>query len=112
MNVATTILDIIHLPLSYLKHNVSETGVCLRLQVDATQSTELLPVSGTEQVPSEDGDRIQSPKMDNAQNCDRYINIPPSHTYRSYSHRRFVLLKGGQCKFFEFVANIICFPNH
>jgi hypothetical protein len=30
-------LDIIHCPFSNLKHNVSETGFCLRLQVEPTQ---------------------------------------------------------------------------
>jgi hypothetical protein len=30
-------MDIIHRPVFYLKHNVSETGFCLRLQVDPTQ---------------------------------------------------------------------------
>jgi hypothetical protein len=32
-----TILDIIHRPVFYLKHNVSETGFCLRLHVETTQ---------------------------------------------------------------------------
>jgi hypothetical protein len=54
---------------------------------------ELVSVSGPETLGSpEDGDRIQSPKryvfkikdrtMDNVQNCDSYINIPWSQTYR------------------------------
>jgi hypothetical protein len=30
--IAITILDIIHRSVFYLKHNVSETGFCLRLQ--------------------------------------------------------------------------------
>jgi hypothetical protein len=30
-------LDIIHRPARYLKHDVSETGFCLRLQVVSTQ---------------------------------------------------------------------------
>jgi hypothetical protein len=32
-----TILDIIHRPVFYLKHNVSEDGFCSRFQVEATQ---------------------------------------------------------------------------
>jgi hypothetical protein len=34
-------LDIIHRPAFILKHNVSETGFCLRLQV---KSTQLVPI--------------------------------------------------------------------
>jgi hypothetical protein len=30
-------VDIIHRPVFYLNHNVSETGFCLRLQVEPTQ---------------------------------------------------------------------------
>jgi hypothetical protein len=30
-------LDIIHRPALYLKHDISETGFCLRLQVETTQ---------------------------------------------------------------------------
>jgi hypothetical protein len=30
-------LDIIHRPVFYLEHNVSETGFCLRLQVEPTK---------------------------------------------------------------------------
>jgi hypothetical protein len=51
---------------------------------------EEVAVGPTEQVPPEDGDRIQSPKrrvlknrkIDNVRNCDSYINIPSSETYR------------------------------
>jgi hypothetical protein len=32
-----TILDIIHRPVFYLKHHVSEAGFCLRLKVEPTQ---------------------------------------------------------------------------
>jgi hypothetical protein len=49
MNINITILDIIHRPVFYLKHDVSETGLCLRLQVELlsrTQSTELVSVNG------------------------------------------------------------------
>jgi hypothetical protein len=49
--VATNImfLDIIHPSVLYKKHDVSETGFCLRLQVKLiswTQSIELVPISG------------------------------------------------------------------
>jgi hypothetical protein len=37
INITFTILDIIHRPVLYLKHNVSETGFYLRLQVEPTQ---------------------------------------------------------------------------
>jgi hypothetical protein len=37
VTIATTIRDIIHRPAFYLKHNVWETGFCLRLQVEPTQ---------------------------------------------------------------------------
>jgi hypothetical protein len=36
--IANTVLDIIHHPVFYLKHNVTETGFCLRLQAEHTQS--------------------------------------------------------------------------
>jgi hypothetical protein len=36
INITVTILDIIHLPV-FLKHNVSETGFCLRLLVETIQ---------------------------------------------------------------------------
>jgi hypothetical protein len=52
INTIIVFLDIIHIPLFYLKYNVSETGFCLRLQVKAyfiwTQLIDLLPVSGPE----------------------------------------------------------------
>jgi hypothetical protein len=51
INTIIQFLDIIHLPVFYLKQNVSETGFCLRLVY--AQLNRLLP---------EDGDRIQSPK--------------------------------------------------
>jgi hypothetical protein len=41
--VTFTILNIIHCPVFYLKHNVSETGFRLCLQVEYTQSD---PVDG------------------------------------------------------------------
>jgi hypothetical protein len=36
-NTTLTILDIIRRPVFYLKHNVSETGFCLRLQMRPTK---------------------------------------------------------------------------
>jgi hypothetical protein len=36
-DITVIILDIIYLSVSYLKHNVSESGFCLRLQVEPTQ---------------------------------------------------------------------------
>jgi hypothetical protein len=35
--ITITILDIVHRLVSYLKLNISETGICLRLQVEPTQ---------------------------------------------------------------------------
>jgi hypothetical protein len=35
-SVHITILDIIHRPVLYLNHDISETGFCLRLQVEPT----------------------------------------------------------------------------
>jgi hypothetical protein len=37
INITITILNIIHLPIFYLKQNVSETELSLRLQVEPTQ---------------------------------------------------------------------------
>jgi hypothetical protein len=37
INIIIKILDIIHNNVFYLKHKVSETGFCLRLQVEPTQ---------------------------------------------------------------------------
>jgi hypothetical protein len=48
-NITNTILYIFHGPGFYLKHNISETGFCLRLQVVPIQwaeQTELVPVYG------------------------------------------------------------------
>jgi hypothetical protein len=35
--ITITILDIIHRPVFYLKQDFSDTGFCLRLQVEPTQ---------------------------------------------------------------------------
>jgi hypothetical protein len=63
MTLTIRILDIIHRPFFYLKHDVSETGFCLRLQVISIQFVPIgiVPVSGagpdpetgTEQLPPE-----------------------------------------------------------
>jgi hypothetical protein len=37
LNITITFEDIIHCFVFYLKHNVSETGLCLHLQMKATQ---------------------------------------------------------------------------
>jgi hypothetical protein len=44
--VTITILDIIQLPVFYLKHDVSETGFCLRLQVEHLSGDRLAPLIG------------------------------------------------------------------
>jgi hypothetical protein len=51
MNIIITILDIIHRPGFYLKHDVSEAGFCLRLQVEPTRLGS-----------PEDGNRIYPPE--------------------------------------------------
>jgi hypothetical protein len=37
VNITITIMDIIHCPVFYSKHNVSETAFCLNLQVEPAQ---------------------------------------------------------------------------
>jgi hypothetical protein len=37
INITITILNNIHRPVFYLKHDVSDTEFCLRLQVESTQ---------------------------------------------------------------------------
>jgi hypothetical protein len=37
INITITVLDIIHRPVFYLKHNFKETGFCLSLQMETTQ---------------------------------------------------------------------------
>jgi hypothetical protein len=55
-----TILDIIHRPLFYLKHNDSEIGFYLRFQVAPTQFDSIARASPL--LRSEDVDRMLSPK--------------------------------------------------
>jgi hypothetical protein len=59
--------DIIYCPVFYLIHNISATGLCLRLkeeptQLGPTERPRLVLLVATEWVPTEDGDRMQSPK--------------------------------------------------
>jgi hypothetical protein len=80
-----------HCAVYFSKHNISETGVCLHLQVKPTQ------------LGPKDGNRIQSPKgcvlknkqdgvldkdktMDNVQKHSICTNVPSSQTFRSYLH--------------------------
>jgi hypothetical protein len=60
--IAVTILNIIHRPVFCLKHNVSETGFCLLVQVEPTQ---LSPIDRSSPClrPPADGERIQSQKQ-------------------------------------------------
>jgi hypothetical protein len=83
INITITILDIIHRPVFYLKHDVSKTGFYFRLQAETSQMGPIdraslclllvvLLVSGdrvylcllrpSEYVPPEEGDIIQSLK--------------------------------------------------
>jgi hypothetical protein len=74
MNIRITILDIIHSLVFYLKCNVSETGLCLHLQVEHIQLDPLdrdtlsgdrgylYLLARTKYVLPEYGDRMQSPK--------------------------------------------------
>jgi hypothetical protein len=36
-DITVAVLDIIHRPVLYFKHNVSETGLCFRIQAELTQ---------------------------------------------------------------------------
>jgi hypothetical protein len=65
INITITVLHIIHCPAFYLKHDVSETGFRLRLQVETTQASP---------VPPEDVDIIQCPKR-------RVLNKRKDHAY-------------------------------
>jgi hypothetical protein len=56
-------MDIIHRPVIYLKHDISDTGFCLHLQVEPTQ---LRPIYRTSLCL-----------------CDSYIIILSSQVYRS-----------------------------
>jgi hypothetical protein len=63
--VTITILDIIHHPVFDLKHDVSKTGFCLRLQAGPTQLSPIYSYRLRQrlaQVPLEGGDRIHFPK--------------------------------------------------
>jgi hypothetical protein len=70
-------MEIIQLPIFCLKHNGSETGFYLRLHVEPTQLGPINTASLRNVV-----FQIKDRMMDNVQNCDNYINIPASQTYR------------------------------
>jgi hypothetical protein len=83
INITIAILDIIHRPVFYLKHDVSESGFWI-LQVEPTQMGPIGRVSLCVLGPPEDWDRIESPKHrvlnkrpddEYVQNCDNYIRI-------------------------------------
>jgi hypothetical protein len=79
VNITITILNIIHRPLFYLKHDISETGSHLRFRLERTH---LWPIDRAT-IYLRTGDRIQSPKSCvlnkrtkvNVQNCDSYIPV-------------------------------------
>jgi hypothetical protein len=65
-------LDIIHYTLFYLKHNVLETGFCIRIQAEPTQ---LGPIDRASvfrfHLKTETESTLRNDRtMDNAQNCD------------------------------------------
>jgi hypothetical protein len=89
-----------HYPSScfYLKHSVSETGFCLRLNVKTTQ---LGPSDRASPYLPRSGDKIQSPKsyvlnknrtIFNVQKYNIYINVPSSQHFRSYLEKLFFFL--------------------
>jgi hypothetical protein len=88
--LCVTVLDIIHRPVLYLKHDVSETGLCLHLKVNLARRQRLALFGPSKLVQREDGNRIQSTKrfvfnkrtMDSVQNCDSYMNTQFSQTYK------------------------------
>jgi hypothetical protein len=67
INIAITILDIIHRPVFYLKDDVSETGFCLCLQLEPVQvgqyKNQSLSPEPPENISPEYGNIIQSPKF-------------------------------------------------
>jgi hypothetical protein len=60
INKTITILDIIHRHVSNLGHNIRESVLCLRLQVDRSGDRDCL-LAPVEQIPLNDGDTIHSP---------------------------------------------------
>jgi hypothetical protein len=96
LKIRNTILHIIHRSAFYLEHDVSETGFCLRLQVEPTQFGPIdwasLYPDQNEKVPPENGDRMQSPKCCVLNKTGRWImprtvivilrHHRPSQTYR------------------------------
>jgi hypothetical protein len=61
-----TILDIIHRPVFYLKHDVSETEICLRLQMEPSQLDPIDRASLSLSLSLRTGERT----MDSTRNCD------------------------------------------
>jgi hypothetical protein len=80
-----TILYIIHRLSSFKENGISATGLCHRHQMGPTQMGtigRLHPKIETESLPRNVEYSIDDRKMDNIQDCDSYINIPSSQTYR------------------------------
>jgi hypothetical protein len=102
--ITITILDIIHHHIFYLKHDVSDTRFGFRLQVETTPlgpiyrasifvETEASPIYWAQlsgfhlkiEIKSSPRNvvlQVKDRTMDNVRNCDSYINIPSSQTYR------------------------------
>jgi hypothetical protein len=93
-------VDIIHPPVFYLKHDISETGFWLRLQVEHTQlvsidrASHCDPETETSSISKAQLSRLHLKTrtesslryvVDNVQNCDCYINTPSSQTHRYQS---------------------------
>jgi hypothetical protein len=79
MYITITILYIIRHLVSCLKHIVSETGFFLHRQAEPTQFGPIDIVSLCLQIVVF---QIKNRTMDDIQNCDSYINISLSQTYR------------------------------
>jgi hypothetical protein len=65
ISITITVLDIIHLSVCYLEHNVLKTGVCVCLQLELTQVSPVNRASLCLRIPEQfypDADRTQSPK--------------------------------------------------
>jgi hypothetical protein len=61
MNTIIMFLDIIHRPVFSLKHNVLETGFCLRFQVEPTQWGPIDRPSPYLRTPAPTQDRVYKP---------------------------------------------------
>jgi hypothetical protein len=105
INITIRILDIIHRPVLYLKHDVSETGFCLRLQVEITQvgpieRASLCLCAGTQTTSFYWADlktetiqppisRVEYRAIDNVQNCGSYVTI--------VTNLQMLLVQDGRC---------------